>query len=150
MQPVPHCSTATRRDFQPASTSGNKQGKSLVSPFRDSPIYVSERSARNLWQDYRVFPDRVELQCWMLLRTFVIPAEDILDVEVRPPLSIRDISPEKVRLKRHWWALKLDWSDFCEHVEIHRKSGVLKYIRFTPDDPESFVAACTSTTAARS
>lgn len=121
-----------------------------MSQFHDSPIYVSEKSVKSLWQDYRVFPDRVELRCWMLLRKFVIPAEDLLDVEVRPPFSIRDISREKVRLKMHWWALKLDWSDFCEHVEIHRKSGVFKYIRFTPDNPARFVSACKSITATRS
>ena len=69
-----------------------------MSSFHDSPIYVSEKSAKNFWQDYRVFPDRVELRCWMLFSRFVIPAEDILDVKVRPRFSFRDVFEGKVRM----------------------------------------------------
>jgi hypothetical protein len=125
-------------------------GKSIMSQSDDFPIYVSEKSAKNWWQRYQVFPDRIELRCRYWLKTLVIPAEDIIDVEVRPPFSIRDFSTEKARLKMHRWTLKLDWSDFCEHVEIHRKSGVFKYIRFTPDDPTKFVSACKSIAATKS
>jgi hypothetical protein len=88
-----------------------------------------------MWQDYQVFPDRVELRCWILLRKLVIPAEDIVDVEVES---------WALRSPRHWYALKIDWTDFFSHVEIHRKSGLLKYIKFTPDNPAHFVAACKS------
>lgn len=119
-----------------------------MSQYSDSPIYVSEKSVKNLWQDYRVFSDRIELRCWMLFRTFVIPAEDILDVEVRPPLSVHDIFAGKVKVR--WRALKVDWSDFCEHVEIHRKSGTFKHIRFSPDNPEKMASACKSITGMRS
>ena len=41
-----------------------------------------------------------------------------------------------------WFALKLDWADFFEHFSLHRKSGLVKYIRFTPDDSRRFVAVC--------
>jgi hypothetical protein len=99
------------------------------------PIYESERSAKNMWQDYRVFPDRVELRCWILLRTIVIPAADIVDVEVR--------SRAVFNLK-HWYALKIDWAGIFSHVEIRRKSGLFKHIIFTPDNPAYFVAACKS------
>jgi hypothetical protein len=108
--------------------------------FQGSPIYVSKKSAKNFWQDYRIFPDRIELRCWVLFTTFIIPAEEILDVEVRPPFSIGDIFRGNVKM--HWWGLKLDWADICEHVEIHRKAGLFKYIRFSPDNPVNFVAAC--------
>jgi|GEM_PF-562053 len=118
------------------------KGTGIMSSFHDTPIYVSERSARNFWQDYRVFPDRVELRCWLLLIRFVILAEDILDVKVRPRFSIGDQFQGRVRIR--WWALKLDWSDFFDHVEIHRKWRLFKYIRFTPDNPERFVAAVKS------
>lgn len=84
----------------------------------------------------------------MLLSRFVIPVEDILDVEARPRFSIGDVFGGKVKMS--WWVLKLDWSDFCEHVEIHRKSGLFKRIRLTPDNPAKFLAACKSITAARS
>ncbi|MEW6115082.1 MAG: hypothetical protein AB1664_23335 [Thermodesulfobacteriota bacterium] len=84
----------------------------------------------------------------MLLSRFVIPAEDILEVKARPRFSFRDVFEGKVRVL--WWVIKLDWADLCEHVEIHRKSGLFKYLRFTPDNPESFVAACKSIMATRS
>jgi len=80
----------------------------------------------------------------MSLSRFVIPAEDILDVNLRQRFSLGDIFGGKVRLR--WWALKLDWADLFRHVEIHRKSGLFKYLRFTPDNPERFVAACKSIT----
>ena len=102
------------------------------------PIYVSEKSAKNFWQDYRVFADRIELRCWIVLRTFVIRAEDIVEVKVRPAFSLRE------DIKFNWWTLKLDWSDLCEHVEIHRRTGWFKYLRITPDNPTNFVAACRS------
>jgi hypothetical protein len=88
-----------------------------------------------MWQDYRVFPDRVELRSWILLRTLVIPAEDIVDVEVESPGPFNS---------KHWYAVKIDWADFFSHVEIHRKSGLFKHIIFTPDNPAHFVAACKS------
>jgi len=88
-----------------------------------------------MWQDYQVFPDRVELRCRLLFRTFVIPAEEILQVEIRGPWSFE-------LLRRT--VLKLDWADLFQHVEIHRKSGLFRYLRFTPDDPARFVAECKS------
>jgi hypothetical protein len=78
----------------------------------------------------------------MLFSTFVIPAEDILDVQARPPFSVGDIFRGKVKMR--WWVLKLDWADLCEHVEFHRKSGLFRWLRFTPDNPGQFADACKS------
>jgi len=108
------------------------------------PIYVSEKSIKNLWQSYRVFEDRIELRCWAIFSTFVIPAADILDIQVREAFTLSGLSQGRVKLRWSWWVLKLDFSDFCEHVEIHRKSGLFKHLRFTPDNPTNFVAACDS------
>ena len=69
------------------------------------------------------------------MRTLVIPAEDIVDVEVESRAAFNS---------RHWYAFKIDWADLFSHVEIHRKSGLLKHIKFTPDNPAHFVAACKS------
>ena len=109
--------------------------------FNDSPIYVSEKSAKNLWQAYRVFPDRIELRCWIIPKTFVIRAEDIVDININPAFSWSALLQGKLKFKL---AIKLDWSDLCEHVEIHRKTGLFKYLRITPDNPGNFVAACRS------
>jgi len=94
------------------------------------PIYVSEKSVKNLWQDYRVYPDRVQLRSWALLSTFVIRAEDIIAV--------------KVTTRLFTWGLKLDLTDLFEHVELHRKTGLFRSLKFTPENPERFVAACQS------
>ena len=95
-----------------------------------SLIYTSKRSGRSLWQQYRIYSDRLELQSWFLLHTIVIPASEIAAVAVRPPGLI--------------WGVKLDNCNFCRHVLIRRKSGLFKTMGFTPDDPEKFVAVCNS------
>ncbi len=62
-----------------------------MSSFSVVPIYVSDKSAKNFWQDYRVFSDRIELRCWVVFKTFVIRAEDIVEVKVRPAFSLLDL-----------------------------------------------------------
>jgi len=95
------------------------------------PLYTSKRTAKSLWQQYRIYPDRVELQSWFLFHTIIVPANEIRTVEVRPPGLI--------------WGIKLDNCNFCRHVLLTRKSGCFKIIGFTPEDPEQFVAICKST-----
>lgn len=106
------------------------------------PFYVSKPMARNGKQGYRVYADRVELDARVRLGTFVIPAEDIISVEVRPPPAVGDL----FRGRGFFYSLplKIDAVDFFEHVAIHRRSGLIRHIRFTPDDPEKFVSACKS------
>jgi hypothetical protein len=103
-------------------------------------IYTSPRSGRSLWQEYRVYPDRIELQCWVALHTIVIPANEIIDIQIRPPLVFADLFRGKGFACA--FPLKIDSADMCRHVEIKRKSGFMKHIRFTPDDPDKFVDAC--------
>ncbi len=113
-----------------------------MTAFQTLPIYVSERSAKNMWQDYRVYPEGVELRSRLLFKTFVVPAEDIIEVKVVPGGFFWGLF--HLAELGFWFALKLDWADMFEHVSLHRKSGVFKYIRFTPDNPTMFVAACQS------
>jgi len=63
-------------------------------------------------------------------------------VEVRPPVVIGDLFRRKGLARS--FALKLDLADFCRHVAIHRRSGWIKHVRFTPDDPDTFVSVCKS------
>ncbi len=95
-----------------------------------APVYVSKRTGKNLWQEYRIYPDRLELQSWFLLHTIVIPANEILGAEVRSPGIIGGI--------------KLDNCNFCRHVRVRKKSGLCRNIGFTPDDPDRFAALCDS------
>jgi hypothetical protein len=104
------------------------------------PIYVSPRSSTSLWQEYRVYPDRIELQCKVALHTLVISADEILDIQIRPPLVFADLFRGKGFA--YAFPLKIDFADTCRHVAIKRRSGFIKHIRFTPDDPDKFVEAC--------
>lgn len=96
----------------------------------DAPLYVSKRTGKNLWQEYRIYPNRLELQSWLLFHTVVVPANEIQLAEVRSPGIIGGI--------------KLDNCNFCRHVWIRRKSGLFKNIGFTPDEPDRFAAFCNS------
>jgi hypothetical protein len=101
-----------------------------VSAF-EPPIYVSRRTPASLWQEYRIYSDRLEVQSWILVHTVVIPANEILEIEVRPSA----FSGRKGIV----WGIKLDMTDLCRHVLIRRKSGFWKCLAFTPDNPDEFV-----------
>jgi hypothetical protein len=102
----------------------------------DTPIYTSKRTGRGLWQEYRIYRDRLELQSWCLFHTLIIPAGEILKIEVRPALFTGPGAAV--------WGIKLDNCNLCRHVLLIRKSGVFKRIGFSPDEPEKFVAMCKS------
>jgi len=40
----------------------------------DRPLYISKRTVKSLGQEYRIYPNRLELQAWVLLHTMVVPA----------------------------------------------------------------------------
>jgi len=102
----------------------------------ESPICVSRRTPANLWQEYRIFPDRLELQSWLLFHTVVIPAREILEIEVRPSVFSGR--------KGFTWGVKLDNSDLCRHVLVRKKSGFWKCLAFTPENPDEFARICKS------
>ena len=89
------------------------------------PLYKSERMFKNMWQEYRVFDDRVELAT--IFKTLVIPFEQVNRVAVANPF-------------RGWWRLKLDWADFYKHIDLDKATGLFRHLAFTPDDPETFRA----------
>ena len=84
----------------------------------EPPLYVSRRSGASLWQEYRIYGDRVELQAWMLLHTIVIPVNELLEIEVRPPVAFADL----FRRRGAWniLALKIDLADIRRHVAVRR------------------------------
>ena len=102
----------------------------------EQPLYVSRRTPASLWQEYRIYSDRLELQSWAFFHTVVIPARDILEIEVRP--SVFGGS------KGITWGIKLDMADLHRHVLVRRKTGFWKRIAFTPDSPDEFVHICQS------
>jgi hypothetical protein len=102
----------------------------------EQPVHVSRRTPASLWQEYRIFPDRLELQSWIFFHAIVIPATEILTIEVR--------SSAFSGRKGFTWGVKLDNADLCRHVLVRRKTGFWKRIAFTPDNPDEFARICQS------
>jgi hypothetical protein len=100
------------------------------------PLYVSKPSTKNLWREYRVYADRLELETvpWGLVR---VPFEDIKAVEVRPSGVVFDAIRGDYGLLELMRTVKLDLADLHEHVAVE-KSGFWKQFRLTPDDPAQF------------
>lgn len=98
----------------------------------EPPMYRSRRRPASLWQEYRVFPDRLELQAWALFHTIIVPAREIVQVETRPAActSLKGVT---------WWGIKLDWADLYPHVRLRRRQGSFKTLAFTPENPDEFV-----------
>ncbi|MGD0252813.1 MAG: hypothetical protein ABSC01_08970 [Verrucomicrobiota bacterium] len=92
----------------------------------DTLLYKSKRTAKSLWQAYRIYRDRLELQWWLLFHTVVVPADEIRAIEVRPALFTGPGGAV--------WGIKLDFCNSCRHVLLIRKSGLFKRIGFAPDD----------------
>jgi len=96
------------------------------------PLYESAPTKKSLGNAYRVYSDRIELNCRFPFfnKTFVISKDDLVSIDVYKPPVIRTT----------FRALKLDLADLKEHVGIKRKSGFFKQLRFTPENPGEFVA----------
>ena len=102
----------------------------------EQPLFVSRRTPASLWQEYRIYSDRLELQAWILFHTIAIPTNEILTIEVRPSVFSGR--------KGFTWGIKLDNSDLCRHILVRRKTGFWKRIAFTPDNPDEFLRICQS------
>lgn len=110
----------------------NRSPQTLSPKMKDpeSAIYISPRTPRSFWNEYRIYENRVELEFRLFFTKIVIPLDELKSCQVYPPSVIRSAL----------WALKLDWADLFEHVGIHRINGMFKQLRFTPIDPKDFVS----------
>lgn len=109
-------------------------------------IYVSPSSIRSLWQEYRVFADRLELAT--MFGTIRIPFENVDAVSERPPL-LKQLATGEIFCRKFRPGVKLDIADLAQHVEIDRNDATLvRRLLITPDDPAAFVAAAQKAQAA--
>lgn len=104
----------------------------------ETPILVSGSTVKSLWQEYRIYHDRLELDTH--LGCVTVPFSTIERVDVRES-DVRGLLRGDLQLKNFRPALKLDWANFLEHVVIDRTTGVLRRILFTPEDPVAFKAS---------
>jgi hypothetical protein len=106
----------------------------------DQPIYASNCTARNLWQKYEIFADRLELHTH--LGNFVIPLDQVKGAEVYPPV----LKSLRLHLRKCLpIGIKLDTTDISEHILLDKKSGFVRHILFTPENPKEFKAALDGT-----
>lgn len=102
------------------------------------PLYLSRPTVKSVWQEYRVYPDRVELDMH-LFGTVKVPLADISGVSVRPAGVVFDLFRGDYGLKELLRTVKLDLADLNEHVTIERDKGTFRQFRLTPEDPAEFV-----------
>lgn len=103
------------------------------------PLYVSKTSGKNLWQEYRIHADRLEIDV-LVLGTLRVPFEAVRGVAERPPGAVFDLGRGDYPLRDLLRGVKLDLADLNDHVVIE-KDGFWRQLRLTPDDPAAFVAA---------
>jgi len=104
----------------------------------ESPLYRSPSTVKSLWQEYRIYADRVEFDT--LFGRMTIPFDAIESVSVSES-EVRGLLRGDLHLKNFRPALKIDWANFVEHVVLDKKEGWIRRILFTPEDPGAFVRA---------
>jgi hypothetical protein len=98
----------------------------------DTPLYESTSTKKSIGNEYSIYADRIELKCRFpfITKTLIINKDDIISIDAfKPPV-----------FRTTFRALKLDLADLNEHVGIMRKNGFFKQLRFTPENPNEFVA----------
>jgi hypothetical protein len=101
-------------------------------------IYTSKSSVKSLWQEYRLYEDRLEFST--LFGHMTIPLEQVERVEVSES-ELKGLLKGDLHLKNFRPALKLDWANFVEHVVLDKSAGRIRRVLFTPDDPHAFKSA---------
>jgi hypothetical protein len=104
----------------------------------DAPLYTSKSTVKSLWQEYRIYSDRVEFDTRFGLMT--VPYAHIERVEISES-EVRGLMKGDLHLKGFRPALKLDWANFLEHVVLDKNKGHVRRLLFTPEDPEGFKTA---------
>lgn len=105
----------------------------------ERPLFVSKPTVKSLWQEYRLYADRLELDT-LQFGTIRVPLSDLKSVAVRPPGVIFDVFRGDYGLGELLRSPKLDWADLNEHVALE-KTGFWKQFRITPEDPKAFKRA---------
>jgi hypothetical protein len=103
----------------------------------DNPIFSSKSTVKSLWQEYRIFDDRIEFDTFFGKMT--VPFVHVERVEVSES-EVKGLLKGDLHLKNFRPALKLDWANFLEHVVLDKSEGHVRRVLFTPEDPNAFKA----------
>ena len=101
----------------------------------EKPDYISTSTLKSIWQEYRIFGDRLEFDT--KFGRITIPFENVERVEVLDA-DTKALLRGDLRLKNFRPAIKIDWANFMEHVVLDKKEGLVRRILFTPEDPVAF------------
>jgi len=93
---------------------------------------------KSLWQEYRIYADRVEFET--PFGRMSVPFDQIEKIDVSES-EVKGLLKGDLHLKGFRPAFKLDWANFLEHVVLDKNEGVLKRVLFTPEDPQGFKKA---------
>ena len=104
----------------------------------DTPVYTSVSTVKSIWQEYRIFDNRLEFDTH--LGKVTIPFEQVEWIEVSDS-EVKGLMEGDLHLKNFRPAWKLDWANFLEHVVIDMSEGCIKRLLVTPDDPVAFKTA---------
>jgi hypothetical protein len=104
----------------------------------EAPLHTSNSTIRSLWQEYRIYADRLEFDT--LFGRMTIPFDQVEGVDVSES-DLKGLLKGDLKLKDFRPALKLDWANLVEHVVLDKSSGCVGRVLFTPDDPRAFTAA---------
>ena len=104
----------------------------------DNPIYTSESTVKSIWQEYRIYDNRLEFDTQFGMMT--VPFEHIESVEILTS-DVSGLLQGDLRLKNFRPSIKLDWANFLEHIVLDKSKGYVRRLLFTPDDLEAFKSA---------
>lgn len=101
----------------------------------ETPIYTSKSTLKSLWQEYRIYDNRLEFDT--LFGQMTVPFDHIEQINISGS-EIRELLKGNLHLKHFRPALKLDWSNFQEHVVLDKDEGHVRRVLFTPNNPKTF------------
>jgi len=104
----------------------------------DTPIYTSKSTVKSLWQEYRIYDNRLEFGT--LFGKMTVSFDHIKRVTLSES-DVKGLLKGDLHLKNFRPALKLDWANFLEHMVLDKSKGYIRRVLFTPDDPEAFKRA---------
>lgn len=101
----------------------------------DDPIYTSNSTVKSIWQEYRIYDNRLEFDTQFGMMT--VPFEHIEEVVILES-DVKGLLQGDLRLKNFRPAIKLDWANFLEHIVLDKNKGYVRRLLFTPDDLDAF------------